>query len=251
MQHMPDKEFDNLFRDKFTDAEIIPSGNLWANIEKALEPKKKRNLPIYWIAAASIAILITTMLVFQEKKVIQLHGTAEIVNLMPKTSISPVVVASVSDQPHQTVQVAAKTSIPSLEQNKLANDPTDDKVESFSEENPLALQPSSNNSRLPIKQQDPKPIDVLPVKEAQIESQMVSAQLLLSDKVEPNNEINESGNEERKGIRNVGDIVNYVVEKVDKRDKKLLRFKTDDDDNSSIIGINIGFLRLNKKTNKE
>jgi hypothetical protein len=32
MQHMPDKDFDNLFRDKFMDAEIEPSANLWARI---------------------------------------------------------------------------------------------------------------------------------------------------------------------------------------------------------------------------
>ena len=52
---------------------------------------------------------------------------------------------------------------------------------------------------------------------------------------------------ERKGIRNVGDLVNFVVDKVDKRDKKLLHFNTDEDDNSSLVGINIGFLKLNKK----
>lgn len=52
---------------------------------------------------------------------------------------------------------------------------------------------------------------------------------------------------EKKGIRNVGDLVNFVVEKIDKRDKKLIRFNTDDDDNSSIVGINLGFVRLNPK----
>ena len=50
MQHMPDKEFDQLFRDKFNDAEIEPSANLWASIDQKLEPKRKRTFPIYWMA---------------------------------------------------------------------------------------------------------------------------------------------------------------------------------------------------------
>ena len=65
MQHMPDKDFDNLFRDKFMDAEIEPSVNLWAKIEDQLEPRRKRTLPIYWMAAASIVIAFTAILVFR------------------------------------------------------------------------------------------------------------------------------------------------------------------------------------------
>jgi hypothetical protein len=53
--------------------------------------------------------------------------------------------------------------------------------------------------------------------------------------------------ETKPSIRNIGDLVNLVVEKIDKRDKKLIRFATDDDDNSSLVGINIGFIKLNKK----
>ena len=49
MQQMQDKEFDKLFKDRFEDAEIEPSANLWANIEHELAPKKKRVFPIYWM----------------------------------------------------------------------------------------------------------------------------------------------------------------------------------------------------------
>ena len=73
MQHMPDKDFDNLFRDKFIEAEIEPSANLWAKIEEQLEPKRKRTFPIYWMAAASIAVVFTAMMVFQKTDKIQLR----------------------------------------------------------------------------------------------------------------------------------------------------------------------------------
>ncbi|MNL29759.1 hypothetical protein D3C87_1514530 [compost metagenome] len=52
-----------------------------------------------------------------------------------------------------------------------------------------------------------------------------------------------------KGIRNVGDLVNFVVNKIDRREKKLIQFDTDDD-NSSIVALNIGFIKLNRKADK-
>ena len=52
---------------------------------------------------------------------------------------------------------------------------------------------------------------------------------------------------ERKGISNVGDLVNFVVDKIDKREEKLLQFNTNDDDQSSLVSINIGIIKLNTK----
>ena len=51
-------------------------------------------------------------------------------------------------------------------------------------------------------------------------------------------------------IRNVGDLINFVVEKVDKREQKFLQFKSDDDDNSSLVAINIGPFKLNARKHK-
>jgi len=251
MQHMPDKEFDNLFRDKFKDAEITPSANLWANIEKELEPRKKRVLPIYWMAAASIAIAITAMLVFQKKEVIQLHGTDQTAQVKSALSIDTIAI------PKEKIEVAQPQVQKMFTKTEAVNVIKDEKqavvndlIENNSKKDQLVLQPNSNNDRLPIKQQDPRPIDVLPNKEIQNENSIVIAHVPTTEKIEDNNTISEAGSTDRKGIRNVGDLVNYVVDKVDKRDKKLVRFNTDDDDNSSIIGINIGFLKFNKK-NKE
>lgn len=51
----------------------------------------------------------------------------------------------------------------------------------------------------------------------------------------------------KKGIRNIGELVNFLVSKVDKREKRLIKFKTDAGDNSSIAAINIGIIQLNSK----
>lgn len=248
MQHMPDKEFDKLFKDRFEDAEIEPSTNLWANIEKELEPVKKRTLPIYWMAAAVVALAFSAMLVFQKKEVLKLHGDDQtainkpaVVDTVATPEQSPISVEPVQKQlaknPIVRAQKQAKEEIvPAIH----TIDQTEQKIQ-------LAVQPNTTNDRLPIKQQDPKPINVVPIKEVPVENpEMIANNVKPTNTIETKT-ITETETTERKGIRNVGDLVNYVVDKVDKRDKKLVRFNTDDDDNSSIVGINIGFLKFNKR----
>lgn len=241
MQHMPDKEFDNLFRDKFKDAEIEPSANLWANIEQQLSPKPKRVIPIYWMAAASIAVAITAMLLTQKTEKIQLRANEQTASV-----VQPTIDTTIPNANVEAPVVEATKYTPAVTKTK-----RNDVIESAAENNlkniQLAMQPNNETDRLPIKQQDVKPLDVLPIKEIAVENPIVIAQVETPKNTE-NNMISEiESSTEHKGIRNVGDLVNYVVDKVDKRDKKLLRFNTDDDDNSSLIGINIGFLKFNKK----
>jgi len=248
MQHMPDNEFDKLFRDKFRDAEIEPSVNLWANIEKELEPKRKKVIPIYWMAAATIAVAITAMLVFQKKEVILLQGADPIAQVQQTTPAdviaTPDDLTKIDDQ--VVTQRTAKVSFATAKaETKATVVLTKDQIEEGSKNNQIAVQPNTNNDRLLIKPMDPKPLDVEPIKEqVVVENPIVMAVLPTNSKVE---EVINENTSDRKGIRNVGDLVNFVVDKVDKRDKKLVRFNTDDDDNSSIVGINIGFLKFNKK----
>ncbi|MDQ8053908.1 MAG: hypothetical protein REI78_12815 [Pedobacter sp.] len=244
---MPDKDFDQLFRDKFEGAEIEPSRDLWANIEQELVPQKKRTFPIYWMAAATVVVAIGAVLMFQKKEVIQLRGNNPIAVVQPKTEMPTGATAPKTEvEPvAKTGEVAAKTAVINNTENKQVP-----AVVTSAENKPqniqLAVQPNQNEGRLPIKQQDPKPIDVLPIKEVPVDNQKMIANEPVAEKIDESH-ISEAGSTERKGIRNVGDLVNYVVDKVDKRDKKLVRFNTDDDDNSSIVGINIGFFKFNKK----
>lgn len=248
MQHMPDKEFDKLFKDRFADAEIEPSVNLWANIEQQLAPKRKRVIPIYWMAAAGVAIAITAMLVFQKTDKITLRGTDGIANVTTPSSDENLMandtdttanlpITKQMGNESRIASSAVKTPVVKAQENKTP----EINLKNIQE----PVQPMIVNNRLPIKQQEVKPLDVAPIKETQVENPIVIAAADTKENINDNT-ISEAGSE-RKGIRNVGDLVNFVVEKVDKRDKKLVRFNTDDDDNSSIIGINIGFLKFNKK----
>ncbi|MFD0942007.1 hypothetical protein [Pedobacter boryungensis] len=246
MQHMPDKEFDNFIRNKFEDAEIEPSANLWANIEQQLEPKRKRVIPIYWMAAASIAVVITGLLVFQKTEKIQLHG--DDTNTVATVVEPSKQVIESTELPVENVSAQGSRSVNSVMKTKKVQLLDRKPLESNPKIILASVQPNTNTDRLPIKAADVIPLNVIE-KEVPVENNTtVIAQ------VEPQKEeqvITETeSTTERRGIRNVGDLVNYVVDKVDKREKKLVRFNTDDDDNSSIIGINIGFLKLNSKKHK-
>lgn len=240
MQHIPDKEFDKLVKDKFKELEIEPSANLWANIENELVPKRKRIIPIFWMVAASLLILIGTMLLYQKTEKIQLHGAEQQVN--NKTIVDKL---NANDVEVEVSNIETKVSnfIQSSTAKIIVNEVEDGELKNTQ----LAMQPIIETERLPIKQQEVMQLAIASIKEIVVENPIVIAQVINSPDVE-SYAISESDNiSERKGIRNVGDLVNFVVDKVDKRDKKLLKFNTDDDDNSSLVALNIGFLKFNKK----
>ncbi len=242
MQHIPDKELDNLFRDKFTSAEIAPDANLWPKIEGKLPPKKKRILSIYWMAAASIIVVITALLVFNKPEKIQLHGNYNANNVnVPKqpTTVNQII---------STLLVNKTKKVNKTTKYLVAFKPQNNKVSTTitepAQNNLNAVQPINQIAHLPIKAQEIKQEEAILATPALPVNELVIA----NAQKEPvyDNIITETM-PERKGIRNIGDLVNFVVDKIDKRDKKLIKFNTDDDDNSSIVGINVGFVKLNSK----
>ncbi len=252
MQHMPDNDFDNLFRDKLMNAEVEPSANLWANIEGQLAVKPKRRFPLMWVAAASVVAVTSAIWFSQGGEKIYLQSAATEVAVAQPVVEQPVLVveAPQTEQnepaPVNVHRVAnrnlAKREVPAAVVAQLVDE---------SKNNIAVVQPSVQNEHLPIKRAEVRALDVVntgnvvPVNTvAQSDASMIAS---LGNLTDDDNATAQTAETNKKGIRNMGDLINYVVEKVDKREKKLIKFNTDDDDNSSIIGLNIGFVRLNKK----
>lgn len=254
MQHMQDKDFDNLFKDKFMDAEIEPSANLWNNIKQELEPKRKRVFPIYWVAAACVLIAVAGLVLTQEKKTVRLYGKAGV--LAKTEDVNTTVQESLQPQENTVVKEDYREPVAKANFQLASNKQQSDEVIKNIQPD---LQPKENIERLPVKPLDVMPYDVTksetvaiantgntnPVNQEMI-AQVDHAKTQSTDLTEETE--NTQG---KKGFRNVGDVINYVIDKVDKRENKLIKFNTDDDDNSSIIGINIGFVKLNSKKNKQ
>lgn len=240
MQHMQDKEFDQLFRDRFDGAEIQPSANLWDSISEELSPKPKRSLPVYWMAAAVAVIVVTVALLTPKQEKIRLQAAVVASNEVTSgNSISAI------NAPSQLSDVSS-TATDKVESTPLIIAP---RVKlSRSEKELAALQPNTRIDRPVYKQPEVvKELAKVEPKVATPKEEVVLAKVDLP--IENTDVITETEPQENKGIRNVGDLVNYVVNKVDKREKKLIQFDTNDD-NSSLVSINIGFIRFNKKSDK-
>lgn len=257
MQHMPDNDFDNLFRDKFMNAEVEPSANLWANIEGKLATKPKRKFPLMWVAAASVAVVSSVTMFMQSGEKIYLQGsTAHVAAVQPAVEqpVSTVAVINTADAAPAVTPTLQRTVSSNLAAREVPAEAVAQLVND--QKNIIAsVQPSTSNEHLPIKRAEVKALDitntanVVPVVNT-VSDNNNSAMIAGLGNLADDDTAEQAVETNKKGIRNMGDLINYVVEKVDKRDKKLIKFNTDDDDNSSIIGLNIGFVKLNKKNNK-
>ncbi len=249
MQPIRDKDFDQLFKDAFADAEVMPSRDLWSNIESEITPKKKRIIPIYWLSAAAVLLIATIgILIYQQQN--NTNETKQLANNTiekPKPVVelpvvkdqSPVVVEPLKDivpilpVEAKPVRAIAKTKVKQdvvkpVEKQRMVTAPEMQKQETM-----VAQVESPKND---IKAQ----IDAAILSQPKVD--IVTASNPTTVKTdEPIND-----NEQNKGIRNMGDVINIIVNKVDKRKDKLIQFRTDDDD-SSLSSINIGPFKIGKR----
>lgn len=238
---MQDREFDQLFRDRFEHAEIEPAAGLWNGIAQELEPKKRgRSISFYWVSAAAVALLVAAVsLLNPETETIRLQ--APLASTEPKeeqrVSSSDEVITGVQQR---TIEPAAKIS----RSTPLVIAPR--AAEKEVQNNLAALQPREPIVHPVIKQPEVRelPEESIPATEVMLASaDVATVNSGTSDTAA------ESVQQEHKGIRNVGDLINFVVNKVDKRENKIVQFDTDDD-NSSLISLNLGIIKFNKKSSK-
>jgi hypothetical protein len=248
MQHKPDNEWDNLFKNKFDNAEITPSASVWKNIEAELSTKKRRILPIYWWVAASMVVVTTTLLVFTKTNKTDFNGVKHTSTIASKnksskpSSKTDALFTVKPDDKKQAVKiwVSAKIINAKIDKNKIGKTFKNNKLaekEAIASNLQIAYNPTK---KVEINATDTLLIaNILPPQQAtaiaQTDTASINKNTITQTKIP------------QKGIRNIGELVNFLVSKVDKREKKLIKFNTDAGGNSSIAAINIGIIQLNSK----
>lgn len=242
MQNIQDKEFDQLFRDRFDGAETEPSDNLWGNIETQLGNKPKRVFPVYWVAAALCAAAVTAGLLFrQPEKGQAIVSVAQTVVREHRSANKAVAV--VREKPSVPVYIAS-VRIPSASAKPAGRDIKKETKKDLAAMQPLALIVHPDHITVSVRQKK----EELPEPAKETPEEQMLASTAASDRNETTDDHEVS--EKHRGIRNIGDLVNYVVNKLDKREEKMLKFETNDDE-STLIGINIGMIRYNRKDSKQ
>ncbi len=265
---MQDKEFDELFRSKLDNLEVNPSEQVWENISGELHGRKpKLSLVPFLSIAASVIVLVSAGVLFIPKKVKTGDGptvknqVAVIVKpagniAKAKNNASPAVARPNNPVASQQIAVVvnpitqihsaashantkAKRITPVAEQSQLAttvinnNQPQLAAISEKEQGATSALVPG-NETPIAIKLPDAA------VNSTIADNPKLAEQLPVADKPE-------ATLVKRKRIRTLGDLINVVVAKVDKRKDKVIEFtNNDDDDESNITGVNLGIIKVKK-----
>ena len=260
MHPISDKELDKLFQQRFADLEIEPSAAVWEKITGTMDQKRRKSVfPSFWMAAASIVVLISAgLLYFRPQEVIKLQGSSEIaqnarVNPLPDLNDS----AAKSEAPHNSSQTV-KTDLSTFDLSDARGIKSNEYplIEKAPPAEPEIKVPAASEPVLiasePVKKVNP----VQPKKAVKVPNRYSGDQSAL-DVTQPDmmakaefteDEINREETELRgqRKIRSIGSLVNFVIAKVDKRDDKLIEFK-DSDEGSEVSGINLGLVKIKSR----
>lgn len=254
---MPDKNMDELFRSKLEGFEAEPSANVWAGISKQLGAGKRRRVVPIWSIAASVALFVAAGVFFLPKaKVQNVHQPKnnKMVSVVKpaQTKVQPatpvvknITVAPVQTSATPTMQIAkntvkhvSKTIGSKSFTNKGAPDAsTQDQPQNNTVPQPELIAAVAPTEK-PVSSQHVVP-DVPLLPKATVAETPVLASVATNS--------NTKQTRKRHGAFTLGDLINNVVGAVDKRADKVIEFSDTDDDQSTITGINLGFVRIKKE----
>ncbi|MDY0906967.1 hypothetical protein [Pedobacter sp. CFBP9032] len=250
MQPIQDKDFDQLFKDRFEDAEITPSRDLWSSIESEIEPKKKRIIPIYWLSAAAILIIATVgIMVYQQQDVAPKQYANNVATNMNPVIVKPQVKDSLVSNTELTKDVDKALPAHVKPSTTLVQTAVKENAKPIEKQKIISIPDIQKQETMIAKVEEPKKDIKTKIEEAVFKTKEETVLAANLNEVIADEVIDSSYPAERKGIRNVGDVVNLIVNTMDKRKDKVIQFRTDDDD-SSISVVNIGPFRIGKKSRK-
>jgi len=255
MKPMLDNDIDNLFKPSLESYEIRPSAESWQKINSQLERKQGKNNQPYWLAAASVILVVGLGFNFfgTQQEVIKLTANShvaiieeeEVLPVEHKITVKQPVLKELSlnevkmaNEKH-FLSLMAKTNIPS-KKNRIKP-----KGDDFKNKNILASAFLLNVDKS-IEEEAPERRKVKVAANTVIDAEdpiLATAQQTKNISAF-NKELNYS--EEKSIIKSVGDLVNFVIAKVDNREQKLLHMSRTEESDMEITQINLGLIKYKK-----
>ncbi|KQM67331.1 hypothetical protein ASE74_07680 [Pedobacter sp. Leaf216] len=246
MQPIRDKDFDQLFKDAFADAEVTPSRDLWSNIESEITPKKKRIVPIYWLSAAAVLLIATIGILIYQQHYSTIESKQLANNSIEKTKPETQLPVVIDTATKIIENIAPVLPVERKAISAIAKTKVKQKVKPVVEQKSIVTAPEMQKQETNIaKVDEPKKDIKTKIEEAILQPKQEVVTAAIATPVKTDEAINDN-EQSIKNIRNVGDVVNLIVNKMDKRKDKLIQFRTDDDD-SSLSSINIGPFKIGKR----
>ncbi|WP_162997090.1 hypothetical protein [Mucilaginibacter kameinonensis] len=262
---MQDKELDRLFQRKLDNLEIQPSARVWQDISAGLNAdKRKRILLPLLSAAAGVILLITAGILFIPKQPIkhsdqhhptEIAKTHEPIKQPVAPKVEPVPTPTQNKVPANPV-IASINSIAQTRKIKSKNNLTQAIPEPTTaaplpvithEAEPLfASDPATNHPV--VKTAAPDSTTTIGPKSAIINGEKAQPVLIAQTPVQPAPAAAKHVKKHR--IRSLGDVFNVVIAAVDKRKDKVIEFSNTDEDDATITGLNLGFIKVKKDKDK-
>ena len=264
MKVASDKKFDEFFKSSFEDFEVEPSANSWSKIAQEIKQKPKKKFPIFWSAAASVLIVLGIGLGLYTKPI-------EVIKLKPQTDdLTAKVEPKLEENKEQTLknEQGAKNQEqkigiekPALLANSIKKQPV--RLQNKISEKNISKDATitSKATVLDLNNLEEDLARVKPVKRINsVAQQMIDDEakqikfngskytaLALAQNTNDKN-LNDDGaiTGRKVKIKSVGDLVNFVVAKVDKREEKIIKVSKTEESDNEITGINLGLFKFRK-----
>ena len=260
--NMPDNEVDELFRSQLSNLDVAPSSKVWRGINKEIAfSERKRRIPFLGIAAS--ILLITAAAAVLILKTISLADKHPIATNKPiprpigkplsppptfvkDGSPSILFAASGTAHHHNPSALSYKRSVKS----KLITGTTTKAIQAVVPE--LA---SGNTHSAETNDETYRGNPVVPDVNTQIivksnteaNSTPKENPSIIASNQPPTAPLKNEPARPRHKIRNIGDFLNVVIAKVDKRKDKVIEFTdTDDDEEANVTGVNLGIIKIKR-----
>jgi hypothetical protein len=249
---MQDKEIDQLFRSEFDDFKVEPSAAVWVGVASQLD-KKKRSLKTYLSVAASLLVLLSAGLYFVSQTKDNTNAPVQVAVIKTEKSakaatpetVSPKIVqpqiekvtalnAGTASRKQKTRRVKQQHVLPVTPLLKVEE--PEQQLAQASHKSTESIKFTVPDKNTPIIEKIDAPED-MPFKTNTLAAQSVTVPKTMAVVAA-----------KKHRIRSLGDLINVVVSKVDKRKDKLIEFSsTKDEDESIVSGLNLGFIKIKKE----
>ncbi|RFZ95488.1 hypothetical protein D0C36_08190 [Mucilaginibacter conchicola] len=260
---MQDKDFDRLFSDKLGNLEVEPSRGVWKGISAELDSNKRRPLGIYLSIAASLLVMLTVGIYFLTRNE-EVKPKQQIAIVKPKidkpeaaevkadkadqqqakqplVAITPELTIAKAKPVHARKAVVKEVVVKSTETNKpVITEPVltsgqDEQLAQLPVQKAPGIKFTVPNKTTPLveKIEEPMPVNTVAVQPVTDEQSSKTLAAVPTRKHK---------------IRGIGDLLNAVVSKIDKRKDKLIEFSSKDEDEPNVTGLNLGFIKIKKQS---
>lgn len=246
MKAMQDKEFDQVFTDAFADMDVQPSEQVWNAVSRQVQKSKTK---YRWLAMAASLLLVASaglwFMIEKDKTPEQIVAKKEPVKRVLEKPVIEMDQVPVSAQKEEVLAevktVRKEKDVHFTAKNRVSNPVSKPEVSEELEFKQTFKKPDDETLLTVVHEADLPELNQMP---------SVGLASALNTKPEKLNREditlrNRKVLAKKHPVKSIGDLVNLVMAKVDKREDKLIEF-TDSDGESNVSGINLGFINIQK-----